>query len=106
MLLSIVRSCERRKLARKDNKLSKADKSGIALFSTVDQPTGDDQMQRQSDNSVVTPIKHYPEIEAEIQKRQQQRQQTLAWISTNAASTLRGAWHKALHKTWPEDNWR
>ena len=38
-----------------------------------------------------------PSREAPIAKtlRQQQREQTLAWISTNALSTLRHAWHRA-----------
>jgi len=51
-------------------------------------------MQRQYDNSVITPARNYPELEAEKLKRQQQRQQTLAWLSTHAASTVRVAWHK------------
>jgi hypothetical protein len=84
----------RLKLPRKDKNLNKPDKSGFELFSTVNQPTGDDQMQRQYDNSVITPARNYPELEAEKLKRQQQRQQTLTWLSTHAASTVRVAWHK------------
>jgi hypothetical protein len=52
-------------------------------------------MKRESDISVNTPTRRSPEIEAEMLRRQQQREQTLAWISTNALSTFRHAWHSA-----------
>ena len=52
-------------------------------------------MTRKSDISVNTPTSGYPEIEVAKMLRQQQREQTLAWISTNALSTLRHAWHRA-----------
>jgi len=51
-------------------------------------------MTRKSDISVYTPTTGCPEIEAAKMRRQQQQQQTLAWISTNALSTLRLAWHR------------
>jgi hypothetical protein len=52
-------------------------------------------MTRKSDISVNTPTSSCPEIEAEKKQRQQQREQTLAWISSNALSTFRLAWHNA-----------
>ena len=52
-------------------------------------------MIRKSDISVDTPTSNCPEIEAAKMRHQQQREQTLAWISTNALSTFRHAWHNA-----------
>jgi hypothetical protein len=52
-------------------------------------------MKRESDISLRTPTSSCPEIEAAMMRRQQQREQTLEWISTNALSTFRLAWHSA-----------
>ncbi len=52
-------------------------------------------MKNESNISVNTPTSSCPEIEAEKLRRQQQREQTLAWISTNALSTFQHAWHRA-----------
>ena len=47
------------------------------------------------DNSMKSPGDRLPEVEAAMLRRQQQREQTRAWISSNALSTLRHAWHRA-----------
>ena len=52
-------------------------------------------MKQEHNISVTTPTSSCPEIEAAKMRRQQQREQTLAWISTNALSTFRVAWHNA-----------
>lgn len=52
-------------------------------------------MASKPDSFMNSQDKRLPEIEAAKLRRQQQREQTLAWISSNALSTLRHAWHRA-----------
>jgi hypothetical protein len=59
------------------------------------QRTGDDQMTRKSDIAVNALTGIYPSMAAAEIRLQQQREQTLEWIATNALSTYRGAWCRA-----------
>jgi hypothetical protein len=52
-------------------------------------------MRRKSDIAVNALTDEHPNIAAQKAQRQQQREQTLEWISTTAFSTLRLAWRKA-----------
>lgn len=52
-------------------------------------------MTRKSDIAVNTSTSNYPGMAAPEIRRQQQREQTLEWISANALSTFRLAWRKA-----------
>ena len=52
-------------------------------------------MTRKSDIAVNAQASQYPGMAAAAIRRQQQREQTLEWVSHNALSTLRGAWCKA-----------
>lgn len=52
-------------------------------------------MIRKSDIAVNAQASQYPGMAAAAIRRQQQREQTLEWVSRNALSTLRGAWCKA-----------
>jgi hypothetical protein len=52
-------------------------------------------MTRISDITVITPTSNYPGMAAPETPRQQQREQTLDWVSRNALSTFRRTWCKA-----------
>jgi hypothetical protein len=52
-------------------------------------------MTQKSNIAVITPTGNWPGTAAPEIRRQQQREQTLEWVSRNALSTLRRAWRKA-----------
>ena len=52
-------------------------------------------MKRKSDIAVNALIGEFPIMATPKIRRQQERQQTLEWISTTALSTLRRVWRKA-----------
>jgi hypothetical protein len=52
-------------------------------------------MTQKSDIAVTAPASNYLGMAAQEIRRQQQREQTLEWVSRNALSTLRSAWCRA-----------
>jgi hypothetical protein len=52
-------------------------------------------MTHKSNIEVDTPTSSYPRLTGPETLRQQQREQTLEWVSLNALSTLRKTWCKA-----------
>jgi hypothetical protein len=53
-----------------------------------------------SDIAVKSPAGNYPGMVAPEIRRQQQREQTLEWVSRNALSALRSTWCRAkLHSS-------
>ena len=52
-------------------------------------------MTHKSNFEVDTPTSSYPHLSGPEVLRQQQREQTLEWVSLNALSTLRKTWSEA-----------
>ena len=52
-------------------------------------------MTQKSDSAVKAPASNYPGMAAPEIRRQQQREQTLEWLSLNALSTFQSAWRRA-----------
>ena len=56
-------------------------------------------MTRNTDIEVNTLTRNHPGMAAAAIRRQQQREQTLEWVSLNALATLTSAWCKAKSST-------
>ena len=52
-------------------------------------------MTQKSDSAVEAPASNFPGMAAPEIRRQQEREQTLEWLSLNALSTFQIAWRRA-----------
>jgi hypothetical protein len=52
-------------------------------------------MTQKSDSAITAPAGNHPGMAATEIRRQQQREQTLEWLSLNALSTFQSAWRRA-----------